>query len=110
MDTCPAKTLSESFTIKVKLALIHHQPCPVGRVKNTLGNPPSLWEIPLAQWCGSVSVIRLVVENKPAVTVEKTSRKCDFAQEMCSLCVRLTGEVGSGKSKLCPKKKPLSVP
>lgn len=84
MDTCPAKTLSESFTIKVKLALIHHQLYPVGGVKNTLRNPPSVWEIPMAQ---CVSVVRLVVVNKTAFTVEKTSRKSDFAQEMCSLCV-----------------------
>lgn len=35
----------------------------------------------------SVFVIRLVVENKPTVTVERTSRKSDLAQEMCSLCV-----------------------
>lgn len=35
----------------------------------------------------SVFVIRLVVENKPTVTVERTSRKSDLAQEMYSLCV-----------------------
>lgn len=42
----------------------------------------------------SVSVIRLIVENKLAVTVERTSRKSDLAQEMCCLCVTdsLVGE------------------
>lgn len=37
--------------------------------------------------CQSLSVIRLIVENKSTVTVERTTRKSDLAQEICSLCV-----------------------